>query len=78
MLREPIQSGQKIKSFTVRLKRNNSTVKEINGKTIGTKRILTFANTEADSLDFIITDSKLNPSIREIAVYEIDENLIEK
>ncbi|HSZ87248.1 MAG TPA: alpha-L-fucosidase [Puia sp.] len=78
MLREPIQFGQKIKSFTIRLKRNNSTIKEINGKTIGRKRILTFANAEADSLDVIINDSKPNPSISEIAVYRIDERLNEK
>jgi alpha-L-fucosidase len=78
MLREPIQFGQKIKSFTIRIKRNNSTVKEINGKTIGRKRILIFANAEADSMDIIINDSKPDPSISEVDVYEIDEKLLEK
>jgi len=46
-VKEAIQSGQKIKSFTIRLKKKNEIVKEIEATTIGRKRILSFPSAEA-------------------------------
>jgi alpha-L-fucosidase len=60
------------------LKNKNETIKEIKGTTIGRKRIITFSAIEADSLNITIPDAKADPLISEIAVYKIDDSLIEK
>src|SRR4051794_25845565 len=49
MLQEPIQMGQRVKSFSIQMKNKNETVKEIQGTTIGKKRIITFHAIAADS-----------------------------
>jgi alpha-L-fucosidase len=78
VMEEPIQFGQRIKKFSVQLKKENKVVKEIEGTTIGRKRILTFDATEADGFDIIITDSKAKPVLSEASAYLIDERLVEK
>ncbi|MCW3119600.1 MAG: alpha-L-fucosidase, partial [Chitinophagaceae bacterium] len=78
VLKEPIQSGQKIKSFNIQLKKNNEVVKEITGTTVGRKRILSFSSVEADAITVAITDSKPKPSLSEIKAYLINESLVEK
>ena len=78
VLREPVQFGQRVKNFSVQLKKENKTVKEIEGTTIGRKRILTFDATDADAIEIIINDSKAKPLLSEASVYLIDEKLIEK
>jgi alpha-L-fucosidase len=78
VLREAIQSGQKIKSFTVTLKKNKDAVKEIDGSTIGRKRILTFSSADANAVDIKVRDARSNSMINDIEVYHIDEKLVEK
>jgi len=78
VLQEPVQMGQRVKSFSIQLKNKNETIKEIKGTTIGRKRIITFSAVEADSFDITIPDAKADPLIGEIAVYKIDDSLIEK
>ena len=78
VLKEPIQAGQKIKSFTVLFKKGNEMVKEISGTTIGRKRILSFPSVEADAIVVTIVESKPKPAISDIKAYSIDESLIEK
>ncbi|MES1217924.1 MAG: alpha-L-fucosidase [Bacteroidota bacterium] len=78
VLREPMQFGQKIKSFSIQLKKGNELVKEITGTTVGRKRILSFASAEADSIVVTITDSKPKPALSKIEAYLIDESLVEK
>ena len=78
VLKEPIQSGQKIKSFTVLFKKGIEMVKEISGTTIGRKRILSFSSVEADAIVVTIIESKPKPAISDIKAYFIDESLTEK
>lgn len=78
MLNEDIAAGQKIKSFTIQLRLNNTTVKELHGNTVGKKRIYTFPSMEADGFIIKIDDAKATPLLNEISAYNIDENLIEK
>lgn len=78
ILQEPIQMGQRVRSFSIQLKNKNETIKEIKGTTIGKKRIITFPAVEANSFYIIITDAKSDPLISEIAAYKIDDSLIEK
>ncbi|MBS1609891.1 MAG: alpha-L-fucosidase [Bacteroidetes bacterium] len=78
VVKEAIQSGQKVKSFTVRLKKSGEIVKEIEATTVGRKRILSFPAVEADAIEFTVTDAKSKPSLTEISAYKIDDDLIEK
>lgn len=78
VVKEAIQSGQKVKSFTVRLKKSGEIVKEIEATTVGRKRILSFPVVEADAIELTVTDAKSKPSLTEISAYKIDDDLIEK
>jgi alpha-L-fucosidase len=78
VLQEPIQLGQRVKSFKIMLKTGYNEVKEISGTTIGKKRIITFAAQTIDKIIITVTDSKDMPLISEIGVYNIDGGLVEK
>lgn len=78
LIREPIQHGQKIKTFSIVLRKGQEIVKEINGTTVGRKRIISFPAMEADNVMIVITDSKPGAVISEISVYSIDPGLVEK
>ncbi|HEY6976776.1 MAG TPA: alpha-L-fucosidase [Chitinophagaceae bacterium] len=78
VLQEPVQTGQRVKSFLIQLKNKNETLKEIKGTTIGKKRIITFPAIEADSFNITFPEAKADPLISEIAVYKIHDSLIEK
>jgi alpha-L-fucosidase len=78
LLQEPIELGQRVISFTVQLKKNGSVVKEISATTIGRKRILTFPAEEADAVDVVIKDAKATPYLKQVSVYKIADNLVEK
>jgi len=76
---EPIYLGQRVKSFSITFTKNDNVIaEEINGTTIGRKRIITFPTVEADAFYITIKDAKATPLISEIAAYKIDDNLIEK
>ena len=77
VLSEPLQMGQRVSSFSIDLKNNNKIIRTISGTTIGHKRILSFPETEVQSIGISINESKVIPLISEIAVYKIPENLIE-
>jgi alpha-L-fucosidase len=78
MLQEPIQSGQRVKSFSIALMKGDKTIQEISGTTIGRKRIITFPEVEADGISITVKDAKSTPLISEIAAYKIDDELVEK
>ena len=78
VLKEDIATGQKIKSFTIQFMLNNKMVSELNGKTVGKKRILTFAAVNTDSFTIKIYEAKATPLLNEVAAYLIDESLVEK
>ena len=78
VLQEPIQLGQRVKSFNIILKKDGKELQTISGTTIGKKRILTFPATEVDGFSVEITGTKTTPLISEVGAYHIDESLIEK
>jgi|SRR5579859_636866 len=78
LLQEPIQMGQRIKSFTIQLLHEDGTIFEIPGTTIGHKRILTFPRQLAKSVSIRVTDAKATPLVGEVAIYLIREDLVEK
>ncbi len=78
VLNEDIASGQKIKSFTVQFMSDNKIVNELNGNTVGKKRILTFPSMNINSFIIKINESKATPLLDNIAAYLIDEDLVEK
>jgi hypothetical protein len=52
-------------------------VKEIDVTTIGRKRIITFPVQDVSAISLVVKEAKDVPLISEIAVYLIDEKLIE-
>ncbi|HEV8084632.1 MAG TPA: alpha-L-fucosidase [Chitinophagaceae bacterium] len=77
VLKESLIKGQFCMKFRLTLKNGkHQLIKEINGTTIGHKRILTFPATEVNSIGLSIDEQKGITSISEIEAYLIDENLI--
>jgi alpha-L-fucosidase len=79
MLLESIADGQSCAAFSILLKdAKQKVIQEIQGTTIGRKRILTFPTVQAGSVSFKIKDQHDVTTIGEIGVYKIDDALIEK
>lgn len=78
VLSEPISLGQRVKSARLELLNGSQAVSQIEVTTIGRKRILTFPAQEVSAISLSVTDAKSVPLISEIAVYLIDEKLVEK
>ena len=78
VLNEDIASGQKIKSFTIQFMSDNKIVHELNGNTVGKKRILTFPLMNINSFIIKINEAKAMPLLDNVAAYLIDEDLVEK
>ena len=78
VLKENLIKGQHCIKFRLTLKNGkHQLIKEINGTTIGHKRILTFPATEVNSIGLSIDEQKGVTSVSEIEAYLINENLIE-
>jgi alpha-L-fucosidase len=77
-LKEPVQEGQRVKSFTIELRNGNELLASLQQTTIGHQRILTFPLQSVTSIRIKITDAKTDPLINELAVFKIDEDLVEK
>lgn len=77
-LREAIHLGQSIRKFSIVLYNENKAVGEVQGSSIGRKRILTFPATTITSFRVYLEDAKGNDNITGIAAYLINEKLIEK
>lgn len=77
VLQEAIQYGQRIKKARIILK-NGSFTRELELTTIGRKRIISFPAEEISSIKVITEDTKPSPMLSEVAVYLIDNRLIEK
>jgi alpha-L-fucosidase len=78
MLREAIEFGQRVSSFSIFLLDGADEIKKIDGTTIGRKRILTFPTQNVTAFRLAVNDSRDVPLISEVSDYLIDENLIEK
>jgi alpha-L-fucosidase len=78
-LKERIQDGQQIKSFSIQLLDKNFTVLYTNTySTIGHQRILSFPQQKIKYIEVRILDAKQRPVISGIDVYHIPENLVEQ
>jgi alpha-L-fucosidase len=78
ILREMLNAGQQVSHFKINLlNEQNNLLKEIEGTTIGRKRILTFPTTEVNVIALSINGVKKPARISEIEAYFIDENLLE-
>ena len=78
ILREAIHLGQTVRKFRIMLFDGSKNVGEINGTTVGRKRILTFPITTITSFKVYLDDAKGSDNISGVAAYLIDEKLVEK
>lgn len=78
VLREPIELGQRIKSFVITIRSASGNEEKLEGTTIGHKRILTFTSREVSQIMIQVSDSKAKPVISEISFYNIEGGLIQK
>lgn len=69
LVQEYIRLGQRVKSFNVEAFVDGAWKEVAKGTTIGYKRILRFPGVEATRLRFNITDSKANPLISNLGIY---------
>ncbi len=79
VLKEWLDKGQNIARFHISIyDEQNRIVKQIEGTTIGRKRILTFPSVEARKITVTADDENAPASLSEIGAYKIDDSLIEK
>jgi alpha-L-fucosidase len=79
VLREAIHLGQSIRRFSIILYKDNKVaIGEIQGTSVGRKRILTFPAATITSFRVYLEDAAGNDNISGIGAYLIDEKLIEK
>lgn len=76
LVQEYIRLGQRVKSFTVEAYVKGEWKELAKETTIGYKRILCFPTVETTKLRFTITDSKSNPLISNIEIYNAPQILI--
>lgn len=78
VLKEQLNNGQHCASFKLLLFNDaNKLVKQIEGTTIGHKRILTFAAVDINTIELTVLQQDGITAINEIEAYLIDESLIE-
>jgi alpha-L-fucosidase len=78
VLREAIHLGQTIRKFRIVCYDDRKIVKEINGTTVGRKRIITFPTTKMTSFKVFLDDVWGNDNISGVAAFRIDDSLIEQ
>ena len=78
ILREAIHLGQTIRRFTIVLYNGDKIISEIQGTSVGRKRILTFPAVTITSFRVYLEDARGNDNISRIAAYLIDEKLVEQ
>jgi alpha-L-fucosidase len=77
VLREAIHLGQTVRRFSIILYNNDKAVGEIQGTSVGRKRILTFPATTVTSFRVYLEDAQGNDNISGVAAYLINEKLVE-
>lgn len=77
-LREAIHLGQTIRKFSIVLYNGDKAIGEVQGTSVGRKRILTFLTTTVTSFRVYLEDAQGNDNITAVAAYLINESLIEK
>lgn len=69
VLQEYIEMGQRVKSFTVEAWNGTAFSEIAKGTTIGNKRIISFPNQQSSKIRLTINDSKAEPVLSEIQLY---------
>lgn len=77
-LKEPLQNGQRVVSFTIELLNGNKLLSSLEQTTVGHQRILTFPTQAVTQIRIKITKAKADPLISGIAAFKIDDDLLEK
>jgi alpha-L-fucosidase len=77
VLMEAIHLGQSIRKYKVALYNGNKVVEQIQGTSVGRKRILTFKAKKITGFKVYLQDAKGNDNISRVAAYLIDEKLVE-
>jgi alpha-L-fucosidase len=78
VLKEAIHLGQTVEKFKIVLFNREEPVGEIDGTTIGRKRILSFPAKTITSFKVYLADRFGNDNVSGVAAYLIDEKLVEK
>ncbi|NBP69398.1 MAG: glycoside hydrolase family 29 [Cytophagia bacterium] len=69
VLQEPIQLGQRVKSFTISVWKNGQWQEAANGNTIGYKRIMKIEPTTTTQVRITINDARACPLLSTVALY---------
>ena len=77
LLKEPLQFGQAVKSFSVELFDGNLVTYHQKYTTVGSQRIISFPEKKCNRIRIRIEDSKSEPTLEEIAVFRIPGKLVE-
>jgi alpha-L-fucosidase len=77
VLREAIHLGQTIRRFSIVLYNGPKAIGEVQGSSVGRKRILTFPTVTVTSFRVYLEDAKGNDNISGVAAYLISEKLVE-
>ncbi|MGB3007462.1 MAG: alpha-L-fucosidase [Chitinophagaceae bacterium] len=78
ILREAIHQGQSIRKFSIVMHNGKKVVGEVNGTSVGRKRILTFDATTISSFTVYLEDSKGDDNIMGVSAYLIADKLVEE
>ena len=78
VLREAIHLGQTIEKFRVVLFNGDKLVSEVDGTTVGRKRIVTFPSQTITSFKVLLSDRYGNDNVNGISAYVLNEKLVEK
>ena len=78
VLREAIHLGQSIRNFKIVFYRDNKVISEINGTSVGKKRIITFPAKNINSFRIYLDDPVGSDNVSAVAAYMIDEKLVEQ
>jgi alpha-L-fucosidase len=70
MLQEPIQLGQRVKSFVVKIPTTNGWEAVARGTTVGYKRIITFPAVKSAGVMVSITDARACPALSRIGLFD--------
>ena len=78
VLREAIHLGQTIRRFSIILYDGENKIGEIQGKSVGNKRMITFPAKTITSFQVYLQDAQGNDNISGVAAYLINENFVQK
>lgn len=78
VLKEAIHLGQTIRKFRIVFYKGTEAIREIQGNSVGRKRILTFPALTITSFRVYLEDAKGHDNISRIAAYLINDVLVEK